>query len=123
MVGLLSNFKNRIMGGWIAGTPLQTNLSIVLSSLSGDCDFLLQMLMRRVEGVEGVVSIRHWISGSEVTSFLGVREMWVSVLERKAATGVLSCPGDGGRIVVKERWEMVFQVLLLLSNRTQGSWI
>ena len=83
------------------------------------------MLMRRVEGVEGVVSVRHWVSGSQVMSFLGVREMWVAVLERKAATRGLSCAGDGGRKEVKEGWVMVFQVLLLLSNRThwQGSWI
>ena len=79
--------------------------------------------MMRVEGVEGVVSVRHWTSGSEVISFLGVREMWVAVLERKVATRGLSCAVDGGRIDVKEGWEMVFQVLLLLSNRTQGSWI
>ena len=58
------------------------------------------MLMRRVEGEEGVVSVRHWTSGSEVISFLGVREMWVAVLERKAATRGLSCVGDCGRIDV-----------------------
>ena len=79
--------------------------------------------MRRVEGEEGVVSVRHWTSGSEVISFLGVREIWVAVLERKAATRGLSYAGDWGRIDVKEGWEIVFQVLLLLSNRTQGSWI
>ena len=53
------------------------------------------MLMRRVEGVEVVVSVRHWTSGSEVISFLGVREMWVAVLERKAANRGLSCAGIG----------------------------
>ena len=79
--------------------------------------------MRRVEGVEGVVSVRHWTSGSEVISFLRVREMWVAVLERKAATHDLSCAGDWRKIDVKEGWEIVLQVLLLLSNRTQGSWI
>ena len=79
------------------------------------------MLMRSVEGVEGVVSVRHWTSGSEVMSFRGVREMWVAVLERKAAIRGLSCAGDEGRIEVKEGWEMVFHVLLLLSNLTQGS--
>ena len=73
--------------------------------------------------MDGVVSVRHWTSGSEVMSFLVVREMCVAVLERKAATRGLSCSGHGGRIEVKEGWEMVFQVLLLLSNRTQGSWI
>ena len=73
--------------------------------------------------MEGVVSVRHWTSGSEVMSFLGVREMWVAVLERKVATCGLSSAGDGGSIEVKEGWEMVFQVWLLLSNRTQGSWI
>ena len=52
--------------------------------------------------MEGVVSVRHWTSGSEVISFLGVREMWVAVLERKAATRGLSCVGHGGRIEVKE---------------------
>ena len=73
--------------------------------------------------MDGVVSVRHWTSGSEVMSFLVVREMWVAVLERKAATCGLCCAGHCGRIKVKEGWEMVFQVLLLLSNRTQGSWI
>ena len=73
--------------------------------------------------MEGVVNVRHWTSGSEVMSFLGVREMWVAVLERKVARRSLSCAGDGGRIEVKKGWEMVFQVWLLLSNRTQGSWI
>ena len=66
--------------------------------------------MRRVEGVEGVVSIGHRISRSELISFLGVREMWVAVLEREAPTSRLSCAGDGGRIEVKEGWETVFQV-------------
>ena len=73
--------------------------------------------------MDGVVSVRHWSSGSEVMSFLVVRELWVAVLERKAATRGLSCAGHGGRIEVKEGWEMIFQVLLLLSNRTQGSCI
>ena len=73
--------------------------------------------------MDGVVSVRHWTSGSEVMSFLVVREMWVAVLERKVATRGLCCAGYGGRIEVKEGWEMVFQVLLMLSNRTQGSWI
>ena len=50
--------------------------------------------------MDGVVSIRHWISGSEVMSFLVVREMWVAVLERKAATRGLCCAGHGGRIEV-----------------------
>ena len=81
------------------------------------------MLIRRVEGVKGVVCVRHWTSGSEVMSFLGVREMCVAVLERKAATRGLSCAGDGGSIQVKEGWEMVLQDWLLLSNRTHGSWI
>ena len=73
--------------------------------------------------MDGVVIDRYWTSGSEVMSFLVVREMWVAVLERKVATRGLSCAGHGGRIEVKVGWEMVFQVLLLLSNRTQGSWI
>ena len=72
--------------------------------------------------MDGVASVRHWTSGSEVMLFLVVREMWVAVLERKAATRGLSCAGHGGRIEVKEGWEMVFQVWLL-TNRTQGSWI
>ena len=71
--------------------------------------------------MDGVVSVRHWTSGCEVMLFLVVREMWVAVLERKAATRGLSCAGDGGRIEVKEGWEMVFQVLQVLSNQTQGS--
>ena len=73
--------------------------------------------------MEGMVRVRHWTSGSEIMSFLGVREMWVAVLEWQVATGGLSCAGDGGKIEVKEGWEMVVQVWLLLSNRTQGSWI
>ena len=73
--------------------------------------------------MEGVVSVRHWTYGSEVMSFLGLREMWVAVLEWKAASYALSCAGDWRRIDVKERWEIVFQVLLLLLNRNQGSWI
>ena len=51
--------------------------------------------------MEGEVSVRHWSSGSEVMSFLGVREIWVAVMEKKAATCGLSCAGDGGRIEVK----------------------
>ena len=62
--------------------------------------------------MEEVVSIRHWTSGSGVISFLGVREMWVAVLERKTATRGLSCTGDWDRIDVKEGWEIVFQLLL-----------
>ena len=73
--------------------------------------------------MEGVVSDRHWTSGSKVMSFLGVREMWVAVLERKVATCGLSCAGDGGRIEVKEGWEVVIQVWLLLINLTQSPWI
>ena len=56
-------------------------------------------------------------------SLLGVREMWVAVLERKAATRGLRWGGEGGSIEVKEGWERVVQVLLLLSYLTQGSWI
>ena len=73
--------------------------------------------------MEGVISVRHWLSGSTVMSFLGVREMWVAVLERKAATRGLSCAGDVGRTEAKEGRETSFQAPLLLSNRTQGSWI
>ena len=51
--------------------------------------------------MEEVLCVRHWTSGSEVMSFQGVREMWVAVLESKAATRGLSCAGDGGRIEVK----------------------
>ena len=64
--------------------------------------------------MDGVVSVRHWTSGSEVMSFLVVREMWVAVLERKAATRGLTCAGNWGRIDVKEGWEIVSQVFLLL---------
>ena len=56
------------------------------------------MLMMRVEGVDGVVSVRHWTSVSEVMLFLVVREMWLAVPERKATTRSLSCAGDRGRI-------------------------
>ena len=64
--------------------------------------------------MEGLVSVRHCVSGSEVMLFLGVREMWVAVQERKAAIRGLSCAGEGGRKEAKEGWEMVFQVLLYL---------
>ena len=74
--------------------------SIVRSSLSGDWDFSLYRLIRRVGGVEGVESVRHWASGSLVMSFLGVREMCAAVLDRKAATRGLMCAGDGGRMDV-----------------------
>ena len=73
--------------------------------------------------MEGVVCVRHWTSASEVMSFLGVRKILVAVRERKLATRCLSCVGDIGRLEVMEGWEMLFQVWLLLLNRTQGSWI
>lgn len=56
-------------------------------------------------------------------SLLGVREMWVAVLDKNAATRGRKWDGEEGRIEVKEGWDMVVQVLLLLSYLTQGSWI
>jgi|SRR5436853_714915 len=79
------------------------------------------MLSRRVGGLELKESERHCTSGSFVRSDLGVRVMWVEVLERNVTT--LGFNWVGGIMEWKEGWEMVVQLPLLSSNLTQGSWI
>ena len=56
-------------------------------------------------------------------SDLGVREMCVALLDKNVARRGCRCGGEGGRLELKEGWEMVVQVLLLSSNLTQGSWM
>ena len=81
------------------------------------------MFRRSVGDVDWVVRVRHCMSGSLVISDLGVREMWVALLDKNVATRGLRWGGEGGRMELKEGWEMVVQVLLLWSNLTQGSWM
>ena len=73
--------------------------------------------------MDWVVRLRHCISGSMVMSDLGVREMCVALLDKNVATRGRRWGGEGGRMQLKERWKIVVQVLLLLTNLTQGSWI
>ena len=68
-----------------------------------------------------VVRVRHCTSGSLVMSDLGVREMCIALLDKNVATRGRRWGGEVGRMELKEGWEMVVQVLLLLSNLTQGS--
>lgn len=56
-------------------------------------------------------------------SLLGVREMWGAFLDKKAATRGLRLGGEEGRMGLKDGWEIVVQVLLMLSNLTHGSWM
>ena len=67
--------------------------------------------------------VRHCTSGSLVIADLEVREMCVALLDKKVATCRGRWGGEGGRMDLKEGWEIVVQVLLLLSNLTQGSWM
>ena len=69
--------------------------------------------------MDWVVRVRHCISGTLVISDLGVREMWVPLLDKNVATRGRRWGGEGGRMELKEGWEMVVQVLLLWSNPTQ----
>ena len=73
--------------------------------------------------MDWVVRVRHCTSGSWVMSDLGVREMCVALLDKNVTTGGCSWGGEVGKMELKEGWEMVVQVLLLLSNLTQGSWM
>ena len=73
--------------------------------------------------MDWIVRVRHCTSGSLVISDLGVREMWVALLDKNVATRGHRWGGEGGRIELKEGWEMVVQVLLLWSNLTRGSWM
>ena len=56
-------------------------------------------------------------------SDLGVREMCVALLDKNVATCGRRWGGEGGRMKLKEGWQMVVLVLLLSSNLTQGSWM
>ena len=73
--------------------------------------------------MDGVVRVRHCTSGSLVMSDLGLREMCVALLDKNVATRGRIWGGEGGRMELKEGWEIVVQVLLLWSNLTQGSWM
>ena len=67
------------------------------------------------------VRVRHCTSGSLVISDLGVRDMWVALLDKNVAPRGRRWGGVGGRMELKEGREMVVQLLLLWSNLTQGS--
>ena len=56
-------------------------------------------------------------------SDLGVREIYMPLLEKNVATCGRRWGGEEGGMELKEGWEMVVQVLLIWSNLTQGSWI
>ena len=49
--------------------------------------------------------------------------MCVALLDKNVATCGYRWGGEGGRMEIKEGWEMVVQVFLLSSYLTQGSWI
>ena len=71
--------------------------------------------------MDWVVRVRHCTSGSLVISDLVVREMCVAHLDKIVATRGRRWGGEGGRMELKEGWDIVVQVFLLLSNLTQGS--
>ena len=73
--------------------------------------------------MDWVVRVRHCTSGSLVRSDLGVREMWVALLDKNVATHGRRCDGERGRMELNEGWERVVQVLLFWSNLTQDSWM
>ena len=73
--------------------------------------------------MDWVVRVRHCTSASLVRSDLGVREMWVALLDKNVATRGRRWDGERGRMELNEGWERVVHVLLLWSNLTQGSWI
>ena len=100
---------------------LAMHRSIDLSFWFAVWDHLLSMFRRSVGGVDWVVRVRHWPSGSLVISDLGVRETCVAFLDKNVATRGRRCGGVGGRMGLKEGLEMIVQVLQLLSNLTQGS--
>ena len=68
--------------------------------------------------MDWVVRVRHCTSGSLVISDLGVREMCVALLDKNVATRGRRWGWEGGRMELKEGWQIVVQVLLLLSNLT-----
>ena len=47
--------------------------------------------------------------------------MSVALLDKNEATRGRRWGGEGGRMELKEGWEIVVQVLLLMLNLTQGS--
>ena len=71
------------------------------------------MFRRSVGDVDWVVRVRHCTSGSLVRSDLGVREMWVALLDKNVATCGRRWDGERGRMELNEGWERVVQVLLL----------
>ena len=75
--------------------------------------------MRSVGDVDRVVRVWHYISGLLVMSDQGEKEMCVALLDKNVATDGRRWGGEGGRIQLKEGWEMVVQVLLLWSNLTK----
>ena len=100
---------------------LQIHVSTVLSLLSGACDRSLSMLGRSVGDVNWVVRVTHYTSGSLVMSDLGVWEMCIALLDKNVATHGHRCGGEGGRMELKEGWEMPVHMLLMWFNLTQGS--
>ena len=86
-------------------------------------DLSLLTLRRSVGEVDWVERVKHCTSGSLVISGLGVREMWVALLDKNVATRGPRWDGEVGRMELQVRWEIVVQVLLLWSNLTQGSWM
>ena len=56
-------------------------------------------------------------------SDLGMREMCIALLDKNLATRGRRWGGEGGRMELKEGWKIVVQLLLLLSNLTEGSWM
>ena len=81
------------------------------------------MLRRSVGDVDWVVRVRHCTSGSLVISDRGVRKMCVALLNMNVATRGRRWGGERGRMELKVGWEIVVQVLLLLSNIIKGSWM
>ena len=79
------------------------------------------MLWRTLGDVDWVVRVRHCTSGLLVISDQGVTEMCIALLDTNVATRGHRWGGEGGRMELKEGWEKVIQVLLLLTNLTQGS--
>ena len=62
------------------------------------------MFRRSAGDVDWIVRVRHCISGSLVTrrSDLGVREMWVAVLDKNVATHGRRWDGERGRMELNE---------------------
>ena len=60
------------------------------------------MFRRSVGDVDRVVRVRHCTSESLVISDLGVREIWVALLDKNVATRGHRWGGEGGRMELKE---------------------